>query len=148
MRHLRQAAVRASVTCALLLMEGVAGGLGVGLRGMGASSSGTVRAMPAGTEGDSVVITPGQSLFLEPNVPNPFDRETVIAYTLDRDTKVILRIYDAFYNDVLTLVDEDSQPPGRYTVTFTPAGEYATAMYFYSLTTSAGTETRRMLLLR
>ena len=107
--------------------------------------TGAVYAQPFGVEGDSIVIKEGSTLFLEPNVPNPFVVRTRISYTLDRETMVLLRVYDAFYNDVITLVEEDSQQPGRYDVDFVPAGRYGSGMYFYSLTTNAGTETRRML---
>ena len=131
--------------CALLLL-----GAGVPVSGekCGADGKGhekALRAMPFGVEGDSIVIRQGSSLFLEPNVPNPFKSETEISYTLDRETKVVLRVYDAFYNDVITLVEEDTQAPGRYVIPFTPAGRFGSGMYFYSLTTSAGTETRRMM---
>lgn len=118
---------------------------GEGLGADGRTSGEVLHAMPFGVEGDSVVIKGGTSLFLEPNVPNPFKSETEISYTLDRETKVLLRVYDAFYNDVITLVEEDSQAPGRYVIMFTPAGRFGSGMYFYSLTTSAGTETRRMM---
>lgn len=126
--------------CLLLPAEGM-----IGLPGQGSAGG---NAVWAGTEGDSVVIKPGQSLFLEPNVPNPFDKATRIAYTLDRETTVTLRVFDAFYNDVRTLVDAQVQTPGRYEVEFAPGGNYSSAMYFYSLTTDAGIETRRMLLVR
>lgn len=102
-------------------------------------------AMPFSVQGDSVVIKQGSSLFLEPNIPNPFTHQTKISYTLDRETKVLLTVFDAFYNDVIILVEENSQGPGRYEIDFNPVGKFGTGMYFYSLTTSAGTETRRML---
>ena len=99
-------------------------------------------------EGDTVNITPGQSLFLEPNIPNPFQGRTTIAYTLDRETRVTLRVFDAFYNEISILVDNDLQAVGRYEEIFDAGGDLASGMYFYSLTTSAGVETRRMLLVK
>lgn len=99
-------------------------------------------------EGDSVPINPGQTLFLEPNVPNPFSDQTIISYTLDRETRVTLRIFDAFYNEIATLVDDVFQVEGRYTVPFRHDGKLSSGMYFFSLTTSAGIETRRMLLVK
>lgn len=144
-RRLQSGIVLASLACLLLAVEGQVRipGFGSG-RGM----HNIAWAQPTGVEGDSVVIKPGQSLFLEPNVPNPFDKATTIAYTLDRETPVTLRVFDAFYNDVRTLVDAEVQTPGRYEIEFVPVGEFSSAMYFYSLTTDAGTETRRMLLVR
>ncbi len=99
-------------------------------------------------EGDTIRITPGQPLFLEPNVPNPFQERTTIGYTLDRETRVTLRVFDAFYNEIATLVDDEFQVEGHYEKVFDPERQLASGMYFYSLTTSAGIETRRMLLCR
>lgn len=99
-------------------------------------------------EGDTVSINPGQTLFLEPNIPNPFRDQTIISYTLDRETRVTLRIFDAFYNKIATLVDDVFQVEGRYTVPFRHDGKLSSGMYFFSLTTSAGVETRRMLLVK
>lgn len=144
-RRLQSGIVLTLLACVLLLIEGQVRIPGLG---SGKTMRGIAWAGPAGVEGDSVVIKPGQSLFLEPNVPNPFSKTTQIAYTLDRETTVTLRVFDAFYNDVLTLVDAEVQTPGRYVVDFVPVGEFSSAMYFYSLTTDAGTETRRMLLMR
>ncbi len=99
-------------------------------------------------EGDSVRINPGRSLFLEPNAPNPFSDRTTISYSLDRETRVTLRVFDAFYNEIVLLVDDEFQVEGRYEVVFNPDDMLASGMYFFSLTTSAGVETRRMLLVK
>ena len=99
-------------------------------------------------EADTVDVVPGQTLFLEPNIPNPFSSTTIIAYSLDRETTVTLRVFDAFYNEVATLIDDLVQVEGRYEITFNPEGELASGMYFFSLTTSEGVLTRRMLLLK
>lgn len=144
-KRLQSAVISVLIAGAFLLVEGHVQVPGIengeGLRGV--AWAGT-----AGAEGDSVVIKLGQTLFLEPNVPNPFDKTTRIAYTLDRETPVTLRVFDAFYNDVRTLVNGQVQAPGRYVVDFEPDGKYSSTMYFYSLTTDAGIETRRMLLVR
>ena len=102
----------------------------------------------AATEGDSVIIKPGTPLSLEPNAPNPFRSTTVISYTLDRETVVTLTIYDCFYNEILILVDDEVKVSGRYSVRFDPDLKLATGVYFYTLETTAGRETRRMLYIR
>jgi hypothetical protein len=99
----------------------------------------------AGVEGDSIVIIPGQPLYLEPNIPNPFSTKTTIGYTLDRETPVTLAVYDQFYNLIEVLVDDEYQTEGRYEVEYNPKGALASGWYFYSLKTSAGVETRRMM---
>ncbi len=101
----------------------------------------------AANTADSVEIIPGNRFFLEPNAPNPFTRTTVIGYSLDVETNVVLKVYDFFYNEIAILVDE-VQPAGRYEVVFDPEGKIASGMYFYELTTARGTEIRRMMFIR
>lgn len=136
-----------AVVCLLLIGASVSGGVLIS-EASGQVGSSRISTAVNGVEGDSTVIKPGSSLFLEPNFPNPFTNTTQIAYTLDRETKVLLEVFDAFYNQVLTLVEMDSQGPGRYEIDFAPNGEFASGMYLYSLTTSEGTQVRRMLFLR
>ena len=97
--------------------------------------------------GDSIGVEPGQSTYLEPNVPNPFTLSTLIAYSLATETSVILTVYDFFYGEVTTLVNNKTQAPGRYEVSFTPAS-LASGMYFYTLRTREGIEQRRMLYIK
>ena len=49
--------------------------------------------------------TPSAATRLEPNYPNPFNPSTTIPFTLARDARVTLRIYDVNGRAVTTLVD-------------------------------------------
>ena len=102
-----------------------------------------------GGPGDTLKVMPGTTTFLEPNAPNPFAEETLIAFTLDRDATVTVAIYDAFFNLVKVLVDEEERTEGRHPIEFRPNGELASGMYFYTLEIEGSDRlTRRMLLIR
>ena len=92
-------------------------------------------------------------MLLEPNVPNPFNPQTTIGYTLDRAGMVELRIFDLLGREVATLVS-GMQSPGRHRVLWN-AGRSPSGVYFCRLTFqpagSAGderTDVRSMVLIR
>jgi len=95
---------------------------------------------------DSTAARPGARTFLEPNAPNPFHGSTTISYSLAEETQVLLTVHDFFYANVLTLVDE-TQPAGRYSVTFSPS-DMPSGIYFYTLRTGKGMEWGRMVHIR
>jgi hypothetical protein len=95
-------------------------------------------------------VRPGSRDFLEPNAPNPFgvfNRETKIGFTIAEEGHVRLRVYDFFYNEVVTLVDS-TMLPGRTVVRFIPPPTMPSGMYFYELKTSRVRELRRMLYIK
>lgn len=86
------------------------------------------------------------------NMPNPFNPSTVIRYDVPRGGgTVTLRIYDVTGRLVREFIDE-SGAPGRKHVVWdgrTARGEPATTgVYFYRLSASGFTETKKMLLLK
>ncbi|HTP79745.1 MAG TPA: CHRD domain-containing protein [Bacteroidota bacterium] len=84
---------------------------------------------------------------LEQNYPNPFNPTTAISYQLSAVGNVSLRVFDLLGREVAELVHE-RQSPGTYTVTF-DAEKISSGIYFYRLTTGAGQEaTRKMVLLK
>ena len=91
----------------------------------------TAVAMDAGAEPTLCVLLP--------NVPNPFNAQTLIRYTLPRPADVELVIYDVLGQPVARLVDAP-QLPGEHTVAWDGEG-LASGVYFCRLTT--GTEVRR-----
>lgn len=101
---------------------------------------------------DTVTITRGSTLFLEPNYPNPFcpeDNGTTIAFSLDRDATVTLTIYDCFYNQVEYLLKEEDLVEGRHKVLYNPGLRIASGMYFYTLELTTGERlTNRLLYIR
>lgn len=101
---------------------------------------------------DSVVgnDAPPPAPALEPNVPNPFNPRTEIAFSLPMDGPVRLDVYDAVGRQVHTLVD-GFRSAGRHVVSWNgadDAGRPAPAgVYLYRLEQGATVITRKMTLL-
>ncbi|MCK4548171.1 MAG: C10 family peptidase [Candidatus Eisenbacteria sp.] len=115
------------------------GALGVDCAGASVADMGT--AIPA-------------SFYLAPNVPNPFNPVTEISYGIPAaagTSPVLIRVYDATGRRVRTLVDSE-HGPGAYNVTWDGTdkngAEVASGVYFYRITWSGKSETRRMVLLK
>ncbi|MDD5360707.1 MAG: M28 family peptidase [Ignavibacteria bacterium] len=81
---------------------------------------------------------------LSQNYPNPFNSTTSIKYSVPKNSNVELKIYDLLGREVRTLVNE-YQNAGNYVVMFN-AGELASGVYFYKLSTDKFSETKKMLL--
>jgi hypothetical protein len=80
-----------------------------------------------------------KTLFLEVSKPNPFHSQTIIRYTLPKETAVSLQIYNVVGNLVRTLKD-GLEKPGIYSVIWDGADDNGNkvtkGVYFYRL--SAG----------
>lgn len=85
-------------------------------------------------------------LALQQNAPNPFRRSTDIAFTLPRDGRAELRVYDVAGRLVQTLVD-DRLPAGPHAVRFERPAAGA-GVYFYRLTADGRTVSRKMVMLK
>ena len=93
---------------------------------------------------------------LLPNYPNPFNPETWIPYRLGKDAEVTLTIYDA-RGDVVRQFDLGYQPAGTYetrsrAVYWNGTNDFgktvANGVYFYSLSTSDYSRTRKAIILK
>ena len=93
---------------------------------------------------------------LLPNYPNPFNPETWIPYRLGKDAEVTLTIYDAS-GDVVRQFDLGYQPAGTYetrsrAVYWNGTNDFgetvANGVYFYSLSTSDYSHTRKAIILK
>jgi len=83
---------------------------------------------------------------LSQNYPNPFNPNTTINYQLPENNHVTLRIYDILGNIVATLVDQDVQA-GYHSFTWN-AGNIATGVYFYRLTSGSFVQTKKLILMK
>ena len=83
---------------------------------------------------------------LSQNYPNPFNPSTKISYTLGFKSVTRLSVYDILGREVAVLVNE-IQNEGSHEVTFT-GNNLSSGIYFYKLTSSGTTITKKMLLLK
>jgi hypothetical protein len=83
---------------------------------------------------------------LSENYPNPFNPSTIIRYSVADAANVRLVIFDILGKEIKVLVNEKKEP-GNYEVYF-DAGNLASGIYFYTMTTKAFTSTRKMMLVK
>lgn len=85
------------------------------------------------------------------NYPNPFNVGTVIDYVIEEESRIELAVYDILGKRIATLVS-GNKDAGRYSITWnglSDSGEaVASGLYFYSLSSGSGSETKRMMLLK
>ena len=84
--------------------------------------------------------------FLNQNYPNPFNPVTNIKFGIPERGNVRLIVYDILGREVTTLMNEQKNP-GTYEVKF-DASQLASGIYFYSLYSVRGVETKRMLIIK
>ncbi len=100
-----------------------------------------------GQEYESAVVTiearpaPAAST-LDQNYPNPFNPATSIRFTLAAPVRATLKVYDIFWREIRTLIDEE-RPAGTCTVTF-DASALPSGTYFYRLAAGEFSWTKRM----
>lgn len=87
------------------------------------------------------------SVELQQNYPNPFNPTTTIAYGLPATGKVTLEVFDILGRKVITLIDDENKPAGRYTIQFN-ASHLASGMYIYRLKTAKNVIARKLTLIK
>lgn len=89
---------------------------------------------------------------LEQNYPNPFNPSTIISYALPKASIVSLTIYNALGQEVMSLVNNESQASGKYNVTWNGKDSFgktlSSGIYFYQLRTNNQTLSKKMMLLK
>jgi len=105
----------------------------------------TTPGIPTATHDEAREGIPVRSA-LEQNYPNPFNGISNFEFRISEWGWVRVTVHDLLGREVATLVDE-RRAPGRYTIRF-DAGNLASGMYLYRLTTGSESFTRRMLLIR
>ncbi|MDD5362106.1 MAG: T9SS type A sorting domain-containing protein [Ignavibacteria bacterium] len=83
---------------------------------------------------------------LSQNYPNPFNPSTTIAYSLPKDSKVSLKIYDITGREVKSLVN-DIKPAGYYSISFN-GSELSSGVYFYKIEAGNFVQVKRMVLIK
>jgi len=97
------------------------------------------------------VATPALQASLDQNVPNPFNPETTIRFTLENVAHVSLAVYDAKGRHVTTLVDEvrgAGPHAARWNGTDTAGAPVSTGVYFYRMRAGNERLSKRMVLLK
>jgi len=84
---------------------------------------------------------------LQQNYPNPFNPATVISYGVPQAGPVRLEVFDLVGRKVATLLERESQGPGRYEVRF-DASTLASGVYIYRLQVGSSVLTRKMTLIK
>jgi tetratricopeptide (TPR) repeat protein len=80
------------------------------------------------------------------NYPNPFNPSTTISYTLPEDGKVSLKVFDVLGREVTMLVNQVASK-GKHSVVW-DGTNYASGIYFYSITFKGETINKKMLLVK
>jgi len=99
---------------------------------------------PNGISGHSKYVP--TSYELEQNYPNPFNPTTNFHFSIPKDGNVTVKIYDVTGQVVGTFVDGFLKA-GTYNAEF-DGTNYASGVYFYTLSTPEFTQTKKMILLK
>jgi len=93
----------------------------------------------------SIKVPPAE-FKLSQNYPNPFNPSTTIRFNIPEAENVVLKIYDAIGNEIVTLADERLSA-GNYNINFN-ASDLSSGIYFYSLEAGSFGATKKMILLK
>jgi len=80
------------------------------------------------------------------NYPNPFNPNTQIVYSLPRQLKTTLKVFNILGQEVATLVNE-VQSAGQHSVNFNASG-LASGVYLYRLQAGEFTSSYKMVLMK
>jgi len=90
-------------------------------------------------------ITPSEYKLTQ-NYPNPFNPNTNFSFSIPRNEKVSVKIYDMLGNEVETYVDGELSA-GTYSIVV-DGTNLSSGVYFYTMTAGSFTETKRMVLMK
>lgn len=100
----------------------------------------------------STVPAAGARLTLHPAAPNPFNPMTTLRYSLDRDARVSLTVYDAAGRRVRTVLSGRSPAAGNHEARWDGRDDRGRAapsgVYLVQLKTEGASQTQRILLAR
>lgn len=84
---------------------------------------------------------------LNQNYPNPFNPSTNIVYSLPQQSKVTLEVFTLLGQKVATLVNNNIQDAGNYSIQFNANG-LSSGMYIYRLQAGNFVQIKKMLLIK
>lgn len=96
--------------------------------------------------GNNLIESTPQTFELNNNYPNPFNPSTKISYSIPKQSRVTLKVYDLIGNEVSTLVSEE-MAAGNYEFEF-DASKLGSGVYLYKLQAGNFIETKKMILLK
>lgn len=84
---------------------------------------------------------------LEQNYPNPFNPATQISFSLPKDARVTLKVFDVSGKEVARLLNNEFRTANSYSVQFNGIN-LSSGVYFYSLETDGFKDTKKMMLIK
>jgi photosystem II stability/assembly factor-like uncharacterized protein len=84
---------------------------------------------------------------LKQNYPNPFNPVTKINFSLPKDSKVSIIVYDILGRQISRLLNNEFRKAGSYDVDFSGIS-FASGVYLYRIETEEFSETKKMVLIR
>jgi hypothetical protein len=84
---------------------------------------------------------------LSQNYPNPFNPTTTIEFTLIKDSKVLLKVYNVLGQEVATLLDGEMQAGILHRVPF-DASRLSSGIYFYRLEAKDNVQVKKLILMK
>jgi hypothetical protein len=100
---------------------------------------------------DAQVDGNGEGYYLEQNAPNPFSKQTVISYSIPRQSDVVFSIYN-FKGELVRTLQQGQQTAGKYSIEWNGLNDNGTlvnpGIYFYRLQAEGHSEARKLLKLK
>jgi hypothetical protein len=84
---------------------------------------------------------------LSQNYPNPFNPSTVVSFTVSRQGKAVLKVYDALGREVAELFNGEANPGRQYSRVF-GASKIASGVYFSVLSSGSEHAVKKMILMK
>lgn len=99
------------------------------------------------TKNEDIDFDQNLTFHLHQNYPNPFNPLTNIKFSLPKSSWVTLKIYNSLGQEVKTLIDNLYLQKGTYNYKF-ETHNLPSGAYFYKLTTTEFSDTKKMILLK
>jgi hypothetical protein len=109
-------------------------------------ASGVLRTLNATGVGQIVSSVP-KNFTLYQNYPNPFNPTTTIQFSVEKDGKTIIKVFDILGREVATLYDNIAKAGQLYMATFNGA-RFSSGVYFYTIESNNQHIVKKMIMLK